>query len=107
MVELKVDNLNGPNFFVDKLDEIKEDLRAEAIADAKKKARKLASELGVSLDKIVGFSENNNNYYPQPIYSRALMADSSMEAKSVEEPELNPGEDKITKTVNITFKIVD
>ena len=108
IVELKVDNLNGPNMFVDNLDDIKDEMREDAIKDAKKKAKELASELGVSLDKIIGFSESNNtrNYYPQARYKTVGASMDFME-ESISLPEINPGEEKIIKTVSLTFKIED
>ncbi|MCK5588690.1 MAG: SIMPL domain-containing protein [Candidatus Pacebacteria bacterium] len=103
VIEQSVDDLNGPNMFIDKLDDIKEKLRSEAILDAKSKAKKLASELGVNLSKIVGFSESgeSQNYY---VRSKGYTESFSMDG-GIEEPEINPGEEKITKSVSITFKI--
>jgi uncharacterized protein YggE len=90
--------------FVDKREEIQDELRKEAIENAKEKAEELANELGIKLSKIIGFSENNSrNYSVRPMYKMAVMADSAME--SIEAPEINPGEEKITKTVSITFQI--
>jgi uncharacterized protein YggE len=106
ITELKVDNLNGPNMYIDNMEDIKNSLRAEAIEDAKNKAKKLASELGISLEKIVSFSENNNNYERPIFYAKSFSAESSFD-QSIEEPEINPGEEKITKTVNIIFQIKD
>lgn len=108
IVELKVDNLSGPNMFIDKLDDIKDSLRGEAIENAKEKAKELASELGVDLDKIVGFSEGgNDNYYPPTLYRGVDMMAMNSAKDEVIEPEINPGEEKITKTVSITFQIED
>ena len=106
-VDLKVDNLNGPNMFIDDIAGIKDELRAEAIANAKAKAKELAKELGVSIDRIVSFTENNNDYYPQPVYSRVFMADAVAKSEAITEPEINPGEEKISKSVTITFQIED
>jgi len=106
LVEYKADNVNGPNMFVDNREKISESLRAEAIKNAKNKAKQLASELGVSLDKIVAFSENNfNRNYIQPMYKMVDMETVSSADASVEEPEINPGEEKIVKNVTITFEI--
>jgi len=104
VVEQGVDDLDGPNMFIDNLDEIQDNLRAEAIKNAKEKAKALASELDVKLTKIVGFSESGGrkNYYPQ--YKMAF-ADSVGVEESIVEPEINPGEEKIIKNVSITFKI--
>jgi uncharacterized protein YggE len=106
LAENKADNINGPNMFVDKREEIEEDLRAEAIEDAKEKAEELAGELEVKLSKIVGFSESGSrNYSVRPMYKMAVMADAA--APEIEAPEINPGQEKITKTVSITFQIED
>jgi len=105
VAEQRVDNISGPNMYVDKLDDIKDDLRSEAIADAKSKANELARELGVKVSKIVSFSEEgNNNYQPRMMAKMAFAEDASFGAP-IEAPEINPGEEKITKTVSITFKI--
>lgn len=108
IVELKVDNLNGPNMFIDNLDDIKDSLREEAIKNAKEKANQLASELGVDLEKIVGFSESEKNDYYQPrlFNEMKVMAMDSFEGGIVE-PEINPGQENIVKTVSITFQIED
>ncbi len=104
IAELEVDNISGPNMYVDKLNEIKDELREEAIANAKKKARKLADELGVSLDKIVGFSEDGGGYeYAR--YAKTMVADVAPAGMRVSEPDITPGEEKIVKSVTITFKI--
>ena len=107
LVDLKVDNLNGPNMFVDDRDKVLEDLREKAIKNAKEKAEKLADELGVKLEKIVGFSENNSrNYYPRPMY-KSLALDAVAESAPAIEPEIKAGTEKITKTVSISFQIED
>jgi uncharacterized protein YggE len=106
VVEQNVDSLNGPNFYIDKLDDLKDNLRAEAIKDAKKKANELADELGVDVDKIVGFSEDtfNGGYAPMAKMTMAMSEMDNM-GGGIVEPEINVGEEKITKTVTITFKI--
>ena len=107
LAENKADNINGPNMFVGDREKIQEELRAEAIEDAQKKAHELANELGVSLSKIISFSESgSNNYYPRPMYKMSMALDNAA-GQSVEAPEINPGEEKITKTVSITFQIED
>ena len=93
--------------YVDKLDDIKDEMRKDAIENAREKADQLASELGVSLDKIVSFSESgNNNYQPRLMYKMGMASDMAL-AESIDAPEINPGTQKITKTVSITFQIQD
>jgi uncharacterized protein YggE len=93
--------LNGPNFTIDNEDGLKVEARKIAIDDAKVKAQKLASDLGVRLGKITSFSESGNN--PAPImYGKAMM----LEAPSAPAPaEIPKGENKITSDVTITYEL--
>ena len=96
-----VSDMNGPNFSVEDEDQLKEQARKMAIDDAKDKANALSKDLGVSLIRIVNFSENGN--YPMPMY---LKADSMMGAESsAPAPSLPAGENKITSNVTITYEI--
>ncbi len=100
-----VDNLNGPQFRIDKPDELKEKARLEAIKKAKAKAKRLASDLGVKLGKIVSFNDSSSGY--QPVYRGVAMMKSAapMAEDMAFAPELPAGEQDITSTVTITYKI--
>lgn len=99
-----VENLNGPNFEIDDIDNLKEEARLEAIKKAKAKAKRLATDLGVKLGKIVSFNENA--YNPQPYYRNDfVMAKGTAIEESTFAPELPVGENDITATVTITYKI--
>ena len=67
----EVDNVSGLSFYVDQDQAIRQELRNEAISDAKAKARELARSLGVHLDTIVGFYEQDA-HHQTPLYSRSL-----------------------------------
>ena len=104
IAELHVDNINGPNMFIENREHILDGLRAQAIQDAKAKAQALASDLGVKIQKIVGFSEGGNkNIGYIPMMAKAEFATEDM--RSIEAPEINPGTEKVKKTVTITYKI--
>jgi uncharacterized protein YggE len=107
LTELRVDNISGPNMFIDDIEKKRDLLRKEAIADARKKAQELAIDLGVHISKIVGYSEEgNNNYRPtRVLMDKALRFESGLDNKMVEAPEIMPGEQKISKTVQLIFKI--
>lgn len=98
----QVNNLSGINFTIDDEDKVKSDAREKAIADAKSKADKLASQLGVRLVRIVSFSENGN--YPI-YYGKTMAMGSDARAESVPVPEIPMGENKITSSVTITYEI--
>jgi len=100
--ELGATNLSGLTFSVDKQDDVVKQAREKAIADAKANAQKLAKELGVSLARIVSFSDNGDGY-PIPIYyAKAEMSVASSDRAT---PEFPSGTNKITSNVSITYEI--
>jgi uncharacterized protein YggE len=92
--------LSGPNFSVDNTDEVNAQARAKAIADAKTKADVLAKQLGVTLVRIVRFSEGGNNVYPMAYASKDMAQSSAASAPSIE-----VGQNKYTSNVTITYEI--
>ncbi|HBH71723.1 MAG: hypothetical protein UU88_C0006G0029 [Parcubacteria group bacterium GW2011_GWC1_42_11] len=97
-----VTEMYGPNFAIDDEDALKAEARKLAIEMARSKAEVLARDLGVTLVRVVSFSEGGN----YPIYARTTMmsekadfgADSSM-------PEIPQGEEKIVSNVTVTYEI--
>lgn len=100
----KVQNVSGPELSIDEPEQLKLDARAKAIDDATDQAKILAKQLHVRLGKIVGFSENGDGAYPMYMSARA---DAAMTAKGAATPEATvaAGEQTITSTVSITYKI--
>lgn len=99
-----ITEMNGPNFSIEKEDQLKAQARKMAIDEAKAKAESLAKDLGVHLVRIVNFNENGN--YPMPMYASgmATKADSMMR-EAAPAPALPAGENKITSNVTITYEI--
>lgn len=94
--------VGGVSFSVDNTDSVKADARNIAIDAAKKKAGDLSKSLGVSLVRIVNFSENTNT--PYPMYDKAMnYAAGSVSASP--SPIISPGETKFTSNVSITYEI--
>ncbi|MFT5281103.1 MAG: hypothetical protein ACI9AR_000560 [Flavobacteriaceae bacterium] len=100
-----VENISGPRFSIDDTDVYQQEARELAISDAKEKAEKIADGLGVKLKKIIGFSENGGDA-PEPYYREMMSgsSESSMGSKSIS-VDLPSGENIITQTVSITYKI--
>ena len=98
-----VTELSGPNFTVDKQDDLKATARNMAINDAKGKAKELAKELGVHLGGITSYSDNGN--YPTPMYANDMMAKSAGALSSATPAVLPLGENLISSDVTITYKI--
>ena len=97
-----VTELSGPNFTVDKQDDLKAEVQKQAIDEAKAKAKVLAKNLGVRLGKITSFNDNGN--YPMPMYANAKM-DSGGATSSVAPAVVPIGENLITSDVTITYEI--
>lgn len=99
---LGVQNISQLSFTIEDEDAIQQKARAQAVAEAKKKAAELASTLGVSLVRIVGFSEDGAQ--PIPYYAKDSMSIRS-EAAQAAPAELPQGQNKITSNVSITYEI--
>lgn len=96
--------VSGLAFTIDDEDALQKEARDEAIAKAQEKAEDLADSLGVSIVRVVGFSEDGS--YPMPYaYGRGgEMVAMAMDSKE-SAPALPTGENKIFSNVTITFEI--
>ena len=101
---LDIQDVNGLTFSVDAIDAVKDQVRAQAIADAQTKARVLAQQLGVTLVRVNGFYDSNDQGSPMP-YNMGGVETMSAKVASVAVPSLPAGEDKITSNVTITYEI--
>lgn len=100
LAEGKITEVNGPSFDIDNVDKIKADARDMAIKDAKEKAKILGKSLGVHLEKIISFSEDNvGGAYPM------MMKAVAMDTSSNQSPNIEAGSQKVTSNVSITFEI--
>jgi len=94
--------ISGPNFSIEKEEELKAQARKLAIKEAKEKAEVLSRDLGVRLVRIVNFYEGGN----YPMYAKGMMeASDSMLNSRAPTPALPTGENKITSNVTITYEI--
>ncbi len=104
IAELGVQNLSQVTYTIDNDEELKLEARTKAIADAKKKAKRLAKDLGVNLDEIVSFSENNGGYSPMFMKAERSM-DTMAVGAALPTPDLPMGENKIVSSVSVQFRI--
>ena len=100
--EAAITEVSGPDFTVDDTDAVTAEAKAKAIADAKTKAKATARSLGVSLGRIVGFSEGGNGYYPPVMYKAEAMSSAGAAMDSVSVP---TGENVTKTTVSITYEL--
>jgi len=98
--KIGVSNISSLSFVIDDTDALYDDAREDAINKAKEKAEKLAKQLGVRLDDIVSFGEDqpNNFGYGGVAEMKTLSADSVA-------PVLPQGENTYTSNVWITYSI--
>jgi uncharacterized protein YggE len=95
--------VGGIQFVVDdqKQKELENQARKDAIKNAKDKAQSIAQAAGIHLGRIVDVQENPTSY-PQPYpMVNTMKADS---AAAAPETQLNPGENKITSTVSLSYE---
>lgn len=98
--KLEIQNVNGPDFVLDDATVGYNTARADAINKAKAQAELLEKQLGVSLTKIVNFSESSGGVtYPM------LYATDVAESKAAPTPDVPVGENTYTASVSITYEI--
>lgn len=97
-------NISGLSFTIDDTTALKDEARTEAIKDAQDKAKELARQLGVRLDKMVGYYEDENGY-PMPYYGMGgdMMVKTASEAAVA--PSLPTGENMTKSRVTLTYQV--
>ncbi|MDO8521713.1 MAG: SIMPL domain-containing protein [bacterium] len=91
------------SFTIDDEDALKADARDKAIAQAKEKAEVLAKSLGVSLVRVVGFSEGGDG---GPIYyAKSSVMGMGGGPETSPTPDIPVGQNKIVSNVNIVYEI--
>lgn len=97
--------VSGLNFTFDDPDQVEQEAREKAIADAKAKADILTSQLGVRIVRVVSFSESGS-VPPMPYYARdAALGMGGAESQATKAPEISVGENKVYSNVSITYEI--
>ncbi|HEV7449729.1 MAG TPA: SIMPL domain-containing protein [Candidatus Paceibacterota bacterium] len=94
--------VSGLQFTFDDPQQGQVEARGKAITDAKSKANELAKELGVSIVRVVSFSESAGGT-PTPMYAKLDMAAGSAVAQSA--PDISVGQNKVTDNVSVTYEI--
>ncbi len=104
VTEAGVQSVSSISFTIADEDGLKAEARKLAIDEAQAKAERLARDLGVSLVRVVGFSEDH--YWPMygmRAQTEAIgLGDADMAAPS---PVLPVGENRVTSNVHITYEI--
>lgn len=90
------------SFEIDDLSELKNEARAQAIAEAKRKAENVASNAGFGLGSIISISVDEHNR-PSPMQARQLTIEGREDIQI--SPRIEPGAEEIFVTASIQFEI--
>lgn len=92
--------VNGPNFEVDKPDEAYDEARIAAIKKAQARAQTYADALGLKVRRMVSISEGGASF-PRPMpMLRAMAADAMQKETSVA-----PGESTLSVSIDVVFEL--
>jgi uncharacterized protein YggE len=95
----------GVVFGIDEMDTVKAKARAMAIEKAKVKAQALASELGMSLGRMTGFSEDGGyGGMPMPMMAKANY-DMGGAMEAVQNVQIPAGEQEVRSSVVLNFEL--
>jgi len=92
------------SFEIDNPEKLKEDARAEALAQAKAKAGALSDIVGVKLGKIISFSESSSDGQSAPVYSLNKMVDGMGGGGAA--PTVEAGSNEITVFATVQYEIL-
>jgi len=96
-----VTSIDGPNLGFENPNEVQDEARDAAIADAKAQAQTLASSLGVHLVRIVSFNDDSTG--PVPVMYNKAMATPA--AAAATPPSIPTGVQTVNSSVSITYEI--
>lgn len=96
-------NLAGDlQFSIDNPEQLKEQARAKAIAQAKANAQNLTKESGIKLGKLINIYENYNPYLS---YSSVKGMGGAAMDSATPAPVIQPGQQEIVVTINLTYQV--
>ena len=96
--------ISNISFTIDDPEKIIDEARAEAILDARKKAKLLSKELGVRLVRIVSFYDNTGSGVT-PYYAEGFGGDAMVKTATTPAPTIPIGENKVSVNVTIVYEI--
>lgn len=96
-----VSDVSGLTFTVSNQEDLQNQARDKAIADAQKNAQDLAKALGVHIISVVGYSDNGG---PTPMPMYAMATKSSGDSAAVA-PQISTGQNTINSNVSVTYEI--
>ncbi len=99
-----VNEVSGLSFTIDEPESYRQLAREEALANAREKAQELADLTGVSLGKIVSFSESSAGV-PQPMYRLDFAQAEKALDSAAPAPEFEAGSEEVVVIATIEYEI--
>lgn len=99
-IDAGANNINGLNFSVDDPTSLRDEARAEAIKDARRRADVMAEAAGIEVGKVISITETS---YPGPIIARKSFDAAAFEGAVP----IQPGELELTIQVQVVFAIAE
>jgi uncharacterized protein YggE len=100
LVAQGANQVNGPNFEVDKPDEAYDEARRAALDKAQARAEMYAKTLGLKVRRVVSISENSGGF-PRPLPVMAMR----MEKAQAMDTSVSPGETTLSMTLEVVFEL--
>lgn len=101
--ELGANQVGGVNFTIDDPSGLQNQAREKAINDAKQKAEQLARQLGLTIVKVVSFSESGGGMPPMPYYARDLAVAEGVGGAAA--PDIQTGSQDVFSNVSVIFEV--
>ena len=105
LTELGINRVGSLSFTIDDPEEFMKKAREEAFKKAKEKAQNIAGSTGIRLGKIINVSDYQNTPYSEYYAKDVGLGGFGGEAVPVAPPQIEPGTQEITVTVNLTYEI--
>lgn len=102
--ELGANQVGGIDFMIDDPTALQDQAREKAIADAKKKADALARQLGITIVKVVSFSESGHGN-PTPYYKAYDLGVEAMAGNAASAPNIEVGSEEVLSNVTVIFEV--
>jgi len=98
-----VNQVSGLSFTIDEPEQYREEAREEALANAREKARELADLMGVTLGRIVSFSESASGGQPPIPFYNEFAQDGR--GGGVSAPDFEAGSEEVVVIATIEYEI--
>ncbi|HEY4476768.1 MAG TPA: SIMPL domain-containing protein [Candidatus Paceibacterota bacterium] len=105
VVERGANNVSQLNFTIDDPVTVENEARAQAIAEAREKAKLVARAGGFSVGRLLGIDEGGGQFYYTEKSSRMMTFDAVSEGAPLSAPTIEPGSQDVIVNVTLRYEI--